>query len=621
MNIEDEIKLLTIPPELNEFIGDYYKALVKRSDADLLGESEYRCFARFLEMYRSGKYRFSFKAMKRLFQFLHMLVYIDEDGKPHHLELYPVQKFIMCGLFGLRNQDGGYVVNTANLYMARRNGKSFLLSGVLHYLMGMSKFRNEMVVLASCKGQNATICFNEFTKFIENDPALAETFSNVNKTACWAKNKNTGNRLEMFRTGGGAKKSLDGYTNKVAVIDEEMLCDEIITKTIQDGQAHFRDSLLVTMSTAQFSVGSDNHKKWLSSKKMLYEGALPDNVFLFLAEPDKDEIQAKAFSSMTTWGKANPVLLFEKDGFTIKDHIKKKYMQKAKSACNEKGFSLQSFVTKQCNAWYSAEDRSLCTWDQLKACGVSYGMADVIAKGYTNWYLGADLSQTLDLTSVAMFCFVGETKTGKLVAQEKPAAKTRLFMHVLSWMPENKLQAHIEKDRFSYSDYVGTELFLCNGAGGENIDTPQIFEQLDEMRRKDDLHFITIAADPYNVAGIQDRLEGICDTFILQNQSPKSLSQYIEAFGQYLKDGMIAYQAGHEDIFEKAVSNSLLVRNPTGFYSVEKVSLRADSNIRIDPVDAAITGFIAPYIDFNSDALTGDELVDDWMEQMKGVTC
>lgn len=141
------------------------------------------------------------------------------------------------------------------------------------------------------------------------------------------------------------------------------------------------------------------------------------------------------------------------------------------------------------------------------------------------------------------------------------------------------------------------------------------------MRKKDDLHFITIAADPYNVAGIQDRLEGICDTFILQNQSPKSLSQYIEAFGQYLKDGTIAYQTGHEDIFERAVSNSLLVRNPTGFYSVEKVSLRADSNIRIDPVDAAITGFIAPYIDFNSDALTGDELVDDWMEQMKGVTC
>lgn len=618
MNIEDAVKHLHIPHELNEFIGDYYKALVKRADMDLLGESEFRCFARFLKMYASSRYQFADKAMRRLFQFLHMLIYIDEDGKPRHLELYPVQKFIMCGIFGLRTPDGGYVVNTANLYMARRNGKSFLLSGVLHYLMGMSKFRNELIVLASCKGQNATICFNEFTKFIENDPYLAETFSNVNKTACWAKNKNTGNRLDMFRTGGGAKNSLDGYTNKVAVIDEEMLCDEIIPKTIQDGQAHFKDSLLVTMSTAQFSVGSDNYKKWLTLRKMLYEDALPDNVFLFLAEPNQEELQAKEFGQITTWGKANPVLLFEADGFTVKKHIKEKYAQKARAACTEKGFALQSFVTKQCNAWYSAEDRSLCSYDQLKDCGVDYGMEDVIAKGYIDWYLGVDLSQTLDLSSVVLLCFVGESKTGKLLKKNSPAARHRLFMHVMSWMPENKLQAHIEKDKFSYTDYVGTELFLCNGAGGDNIDTPQIFEQLDTLREKNGLHFVTIASDPYNVAGIQDRLESVCDTFILQNQSPKALSQYIEAFGQYLKDGVLAYHRGHEDIFEKAVTNSLLVRNPSGFYSVEKISLRADSNIRIDPVDAAITGFIAPYIDFNSDLPTGDEMVDEWMREVGG---
>ena len=51
---------------------------------------------------------------------------------------------------------------------------------------------------------------------------------------------------------------------------------------------------------------------------------------------------------------------------------------------------------------------------------------------------------------------------------------------------------------------------------------------------------------------------------------------------------------------------------------MEKVSLRADSNIRIDPVDAAITGFIAPYIDFNSDLPTGDEMVDEWMREVGG---
>ncbi len=617
MNIEDDIRVLAVPEELNEFIGEYYKALKKRSAEDLVGESEYRCFKRFLDMYGSGKYKFAFKAMRRLFAFLSLLIYVDENGRAARLKLYPAQKFIMCGIFGLRYPDGRYVTNTARLYVARRNGKSFLLSSVVHYLMGMSKFRNELIILASCKGQNATICFNEFTKFIDNDPMLRETFDNVNRTACWAKNKNTGNRLEMFRTGAGAKKSLDGFTNKVAVIDEEMLCDEIITKTIQDGQAHFQDSLLVAMSTAQFEIGGDNHKKWLSLRKQLYEAALPDNVFLFLAEPDADDIAGKDFASMKTWGKANPVLLFESDGYTVKEHIRKKYLQKGKEAAASKGFDLQSWVTKQCNTWYSAEDRSVCTFDQMKACGSDHSFEDVIAAGYTDWYLGIDLSQTLDLTSIWFGCYVGFDETGGLVAHGLPAAEYRLFSHVLSWMPSSKLQQHISMDKFQYRDYLDTELFLCSGAGGENIDTQQIFDQVNQIREKYDLHFVTISADPYNVAGIQDKLVDICDTFILQNQSPKALSQYIEALSQHWKDGLIAYQSGHEDILEKAITNSLLVRNNTGYYSIEKISLRADSNIRIDPLDAMLTGFIAAYIDFNKKAPTGDELVDDWLEVMK----
>ena len=147
--VEDEIKLLKVPAELNEFIGDYYKALVKRADNELVGESEYRCFKRFLDLYNSGKYKFAFNAIHRMFQFINLLIYVDEDGKAKRLNLYPVQKFIMCGIFGLRYPDGRYLVNTAKLYMARRNGKSFLLSAVLHYLMGMSKFRNELIVLAA----------------------------------------------------------------------------------------------------------------------------------------------------------------------------------------------------------------------------------------------------------------------------------------------------------------------------------------------------------------------------------------------------------------------------------------------------------------------------------------
>ena len=616
--IEDSLKELKVPKELEPYIGDYYKALCKRSEMELVGQSEFLCFKRFLDMYNSGKYDFAFKAMDKLFAFLGLLIYIDEDGTPHRLELYPVQKFIICGIFGLRHKDGRYIVHTANLYMARRNGKSFLLSGVAHSLMGMSKFRNELIILASCKGQNATICFNEFTKFIDNDPHLREVYENVNRTACWAKHKLTKNRLEMFRTGAGAKKTLDGFTNKVAIIDEEMLCDEIITKTIQDGQAHFKDKLLVTMSTAQYEIGGDNHKKWMNLRKQLYEGTLPEDVFLFLAEPDQEEIAAKDYASMKVWGKANPVLLFEQDGYTIKQHIKRSYMQKAKTAMTVKSFDLQTFATKQCNVWYCAEDRSLCTHDQLIACRVKYNMDDVVNAGYKFWYLGMDLAQVLDLASVNWQVYVYEDAQGNLVPPGAEYARKRLFVHTVSWMPKNRLDSHVVGDKFCYYDYLGTELQLCEAAGGDNIDINQIYQYIKDIKEKLDIYYVTITADPYNVAGIEEKLADICDNFILQNQSPKALSQYIEALSQEFKDGNVAYCGGQEDIFEKAVTGSVMVRNTTGYYSIEKISLRANDNIRIDPLDATLDGFIANYIDNSRDVVNGDDAISDWEDMFGG---
>lgn len=81
---------------------------------------------------------------------------------------------------------------------------------------------------------------------------------------------------------------------------------------------------------------------------------------------------------------------------------------------------------------------------------------------------------------------------------------------------------------------------------------------------------MTIAADPYGIAGIQEQLAEMCDTFILQNQSPKALSQYIEILSGLWKDKSIIYSAGNEDILEKAIMNAVMVKNPTGYYSLEK---------------------------------------------------
>ena len=165
---------------------------------------------------------------------------------------------------------------------------------------------------------------------------------------------------------------------------------------------------------------------------------------------------------------------------------------------------------------------------------------------------------------------------------------------------------------------MGKELFLCTGGGGDTIDANDPYEKLLEFQNKLGINYVVIAADPYGIAGVQAKLEEICDTFILQNQSPKALSQYLEILYGLWKSGTVSYEAGREDILEKAMTNAVMIRNQSGFYSVEKMSLRADSNIRIAPVAAMITGFIAAYIDHENGYVKGDAAVSSWLGMMGG---
>lgn len=55
--IDYEIRALTVPKKLKPYIGDYYTALVRRAESGMLGDSEFKCFKRFLAL--SEKYEFA----------------------------------------------------------------------------------------------------------------------------------------------------------------------------------------------------------------------------------------------------------------------------------------------------------------------------------------------------------------------------------------------------------------------------------------------------------------------------------------------------------------------------------------------------------------------------------
>ena len=109
----------------------------------------------------------------------------------------------------------------------------------------------------------------------------------------------------------------------------------------------------------------------------------------------------------------------------------------------------------------------------------------------------------------------------------------------------------------------------------------------------------------------------MCNTLILQSQSSKSLSPYIEQFATYVIDEIFAFSKDSSDILMQAIRNSLVSQTEDGYLKITKPTKDQSTNYRIDPVDAIIDGMIAPIIDRNRYEENYDETIDEWMELYK----
>lgn len=604
-----DIKLL--PPAISKIIGGYDHQLKLKADMGCLGETELKCYNRFLndlERSKSGgdfPYIFDTTEVKRVLEFCSLLVNYDGEGNLQRLKLYPWQKFVVLNLFGWRHKETKLLrYRESYISVARRNGKSALSSVLLHYFMTGSSFRSERAICFSVKKDSAKIVFRQFLSYIDADPDLDALYS-YSKINGNATSKGTDNYLEVFS---GATDA-DGFQSGYAVADEIALQDGQLYQLIYDGQANLPQSQLIGISTAGFDIGGWCHSKYKGIKASLASNTLPDNLFVYICEPDEGD----DFADYRTWAKANPLLFFTIDGELRQDKIDY-YSSKYQQALVQGGRNLTSFYTKQCNHWCAAADSLLCDFDALDKCFYDFTFEEVL-ENYKLWYLGIDLSQTTDLTSIAWCTWIRVNEERELLPSDSSEGKRVLYINVLNYMPSATLQRHITADKFPYDKYLDKELFLTFGAKGARTAYDEILVHIQKIKIDNELDFETISCDPYGVASIQTGLEEMCNCLILQSQSAKALSPYIELFATYVVDEQIAISQDSSDIFYRAIKNSVVAQTKDGYLEVKKPTQNQNTNYRIDPVDAMLDGIIAPIIDRDKilEAVNYDDLVDDWL--------
>ena len=319
------------------------------------------------------------------------------------------QLFLMANVIGLKRVDTGLRKYTyADIYVPRKNGKTFLAAIFAAYFLLKDGEAGPEVYTAAVDQAQARLCYDASAELIRTS-----IFAEDTKPYQWGMKspKNAG----VFKPLSKDTKNKDGLNIYAAICDERHAWPTTeIYDVIKTGMGARSQPMLLSISTA----GTDTSNPYFSDievyKDILLGLKEKDNHFLMLFCPDEGD----AWDDPATWAKVNPNL-----GVSLSED----YMR---AECNEaklRGGTYQvAFQTKNLNMWVNAPDVWISDED-VKENNANFDLDELLG---AECYVGLDLASKSDISAVCLFF---------------PAFKVARFFFVV---PEAKVEEL--KDRVDY---------------------------------------------------------------------------------------------------------------------------------------------------------------------------
>lgn len=554
----------------NDFVTEYAKSVVK-GDKIASNKNLKACERHLRDINNNEDYHFDVDKANKIINFLQMLPN-PTSGKP--MILAPFQKFIVGSLYGWVDDVGNRRFTKAYISMARKNGKSLLVSGLglFELLFGTNPVNERFIATAANSRDQSKISYEMIETQLEAIRNKSDAIKNITKIVP------SRSEITNLRDRSKAKplsketSNLDGYQISFGLLDEyHEAKDNKMIEVIRSGQVLLNNPMLAIVSTAGFHLNGPMYTEYEYITKILNDEEANDNYFIFVAEQDSE---SEVYDE-NLWIKSNPLLEV--------DELKTVLMRNLKSELNEaiQKRDLNGVLVKNFNMWQQASKDTYISYKDWKQC---FTKDELDIRG-SDVYIGLDLSRSDDLTAIGMIF---------------PLEDKKYFVNSHVFVGTKKpIEEKTKADKIDYMKLVDTDMATLTDTQSGIINYEQVIDYLVRFIEENELNVKAICYDSWNAQAVISKLENETDYLLIDvPQGYKQMSPALKQFKLDVFEKKILH--GDNPNLNLSINNAITKMDNNGNIMLDKKTNRN----KIDALVAVVTAYtIAMGHEFDSDMM------------------
>ena len=422
-------------------------------------------------------------------------------GSFKHLVMQPWQHFVVGSMFGWINKSTGVRRYRESLiFVARKNGKTELESGLADYMAGFDGENGPNVYFLANSQKQASLLYEGSRTMIQKSPWLSDRFVPNRSEIRYPK---TGGKILAMSA---EKNNKDGENVHFAVFDEiHEYQDYSLINVMRNSRGTRKQPLIVYITTAGYVLDGplvdmvDQGHDTLDN----YEDDINNRTFYYLASlDDKEEV-----NDPKMWVKANPNIGLMQLADMITDFQ------------NERRVPAQfaDWLTKRFNIFSEVDELSYITPEILQKNTRHLDLEELRGRECVGGY---DLSDTEDFTSACL---------------EFPLDDGGVFILEHSWIPHARYERDKNPERIRKWEHDGEVTIIP----GDYVDYSYVLNWFNEQAQKYDITIIRY--DPAKAIRLNKELEEAGFETDKVRQGFFTLGGAMQNYKELLLDGKVVF--------------------------------------------------------------------------------